>query len=81
MKRAVLWLLTIALSVLPQREVIASLEYKERALQVKVKSNTVDAAAMTQIRAALQARKLELSEATPGAWQIRVATATGAARQ
>ena len=74
-----------ALSVLPQREVIASLEYKERALQVKVKPNTVDAAAMTQIRAALQARKLELSEPTPGAWQIRVATATatatGAARQ
>lgn len=70
-----------ALSVLPQREVIASLEYKERALQVKVKPNMVDAAAMTQIRAALQARKLELAEATPGTWQIRVATATGAAKQ
>ena len=68
-----------ALSVLPQREVIASLDYRERALQVKVKPNTVDAAAMTQIRGALQARKLELTEANPGTWQIRVAS-TGAAK-
>nr|WP_315400381.1 type II secretion system protein GspL [uncultured Duganella sp.] len=69
-----------ALGVLPQREVIASLDYRERALQVKVKPNTVDAAAMAQIRAALQARKLELSEATPGTWQIRVATGAGGAK-
>ena len=60
-----------ALSVLPRRDVIATLEYRERALQVKVKPNTVDAAAMAQIRSALQARKLELSEANPGTWQIR----------
>jgi general secretion pathway protein L len=63
-----------ALSVLPKRDVIASLDYRERALQVKVKPNTVDAAAMTQIRSALQARKLELTEANPGTWQIRVAS-------
>ena len=67
-----------ALSVLPQREVIASLDYRERALQVKVKPNTVDAAAMAQIRAALRARRLELSEANPGTWQISVAS--GAAK-
>jgi len=64
-----------ALSVLPKRDVIASLDYRERALQAKVKPNTVDAAAMAQIRAALQARKLELTEANPGTWQIRVASA------
>ena len=68
-----------ALSVLPRRDVIASLDYRERALQAKVKPNTVDAAAMAQIRAALQARKLELTEANPGTWQIRVASA-GAAK-
>jgi general secretion pathway protein L len=69
-----------ALSVLPKRDVIASLDYRERALQVKVKPNTVDAAAMTQIRSALQARKLELTEANPGTWQIRVAS-TGPANR
>ena len=69
-----------ALSVLPKRDVIASLDYRERALQVKVKPNTVDAAAMTQIRSALQARKLELSEANPGTWQIRVASTSAANR-
>nr|WP_315220383.1 type II secretion system protein GspL [uncultured Duganella sp.] len=69
-----------ALSVLPKRDVIASLDYRERALQVKVKPNTVDAAAMTQIRAALQARKLELSEANPGTWQIRVASTSAGNR-
>lgn len=69
-----------ALSVLPQREVIATLDYRERTLQAKVKPNTVDAAAMTQIRAALQARKLELTEANPGTWQIRVASAGAANR-
>ncbi|USX27302.1 type II secretion system protein GspL [Oxalobacteraceae bacterium OTU3CINTB1] len=67
-----------ALSVLPKRDVIATLDYRERALQAKVKPNTVDAAAMTQIRAALQARKLELTEANPGTWQIRVASTGGA---
>ena len=67
-----------ALSVLPKRDVIATLDYRERALQVKVKPNTVDAAAMTQIRAALRARKLELSDDNPGIWQIRVASGAAA---
>jgi general secretion pathway protein L len=66
-----------ALGVLPRKDVIASLEYRERALQVKVKPNMVDAAAMGQIKAALANRKLELAEATPGTWQIRPATGTG----
>jgi general secretion pathway protein L len=60
-----------ALSLLPQKDIIATLDYKERALQVKVKPNTVDAAALAQLRSALEGRKLELSETSPGAWQIR----------
>jgi len=62
---------------LPQKDVVASLEYRDRALQVKVKPNTVDAAALSQIKAALAARKLDLTEATPGAWQIRLAGSGG----
>lgn len=67
-----------ALNGLPNRNIIASLEYRERALQVKIKPNTVDAAAMGQIRAALAARKLDLSEAAPGVWKIRVGTGSKA---
>ncbi|MET0266436.1 MAG: type II secretion system protein GspL [Duganella sp.] len=63
-----------ALGSLPRRDVVASIDYRERALQVKVKPNTVDAAAMAQLRTALQARRLELSETTPGTWQIRRVT-------
>jgi len=66
-----------AINALPRKDVIASLDYKERALQVKVKPNTVDAAAMAQLRSALEGRKLELSETTPGTWQIRPAAGAG----
>ena len=59
------------LATLPRRDVVASIDYRERALQVKVKPNMVDGAAMAQVRAALEARQLELSETTPGTWQIR----------
>lgn len=58
---------------LPQKDIVASLEYRDRALQVKVKPNTVDAAGVGQIKAALAARKLDLTESGPGAWQIRLA--------
>jgi general secretion pathway protein L len=66
-----------ALNVLPRKDIIASLDYKERALLVKVKPNTVDAAAMAQLRSALTGRKLDLSETGPGAWQIRPASDGG----
>lgn len=67
-----------ALANLPNKNIVATLEYRERALQVKIKPNTVDAAAMGQIRAALAARKLDLSEAAPGVWKIRVGTGSKA---
>lgn len=63
-----------ALAALPRRDVVASIDYREHALQVRVKPNTVDGAAMAQLRAALTARRLELSETTPGTWQIRRVT-------
>jgi general secretion pathway protein L len=66
-----------ALSALPRKDVIAVLEYRDRALQVKVKPNTVDGPAVGQIKAALAARKLELVETTPGAWQVRLAASGG----
>jgi general secretion pathway protein L len=59
-----------ALSVLPRRDIIATLEYKDHALVVKVKPNTVDAAAVAQLRSALTGRKLDLQEPTPGSWKI-----------
>jgi general secretion pathway protein L len=59
-----------ALSVLPRKDVIATLEYKDHALLVKVKPNTVDAAAMQQLRDALAGRKLGMQEPTPGTWKI-----------
>jgi general secretion pathway protein L len=67
-----------ALGSLPNKNIVATLEYRERALQVKIKPNMVDAAAMGQIRAALAARKLDLSEAAPGVWKIRVGTGSKA---
>ena len=59
---------------LPQKDIVAALEYRDRALQVKVKPNMVDAAGVGQIKAALAARKLDLTESGPGAWQIRLAS-------
>ena len=58
---------------LPNKDIIATLEYRDRGLLVKAKPNTVDAAAMGQLKAALAAHKLELTESQPGAWQIHVA--------
>lgn len=66
-----------ALGALPRKDIIATLEYRERALQIKVKPNTVDSGTLAQLRSALAARKLDLSETNPGAWQIRPASGAG----
>jgi general secretion pathway protein L len=50
---------------------IASIEYRERALSVKVKPETVDPGMAAQLRRALSARKLSLDETAPGNWVIR----------
>jgi general secretion pathway protein L len=55
---------------------IASMEFRERALTVRVKPETVDPASTSQLRAALGARNLSLEETPPATWVIR---STGAA--
>lgn len=50
---------------------IASIEYRERALSVKVKPETVDPGLTGQLRTALAARNMSLDEAAPGSWVIR----------
>ncbi|GJJ05483.1 hypothetical protein RugamoR64_60210 [Duganella rhizosphaerae] len=66
-----------ALGVLPRKDIIATLEYREHALQMKVKPNTVDTGTLAQLRSALAARKLDLSEDRPGTWQIRPLSGMG----
>jgi general secretion pathway protein L len=56
---------------------IASMEFRERALTVRVKPETVDPATTGQLRAALGARRLTLEESAPATWVIR---STGAAQ-
>lgn len=50
---------------------IASIEYRERALSVKVKPETVDPGMAAQLRGVLAERKLSLQETAPGNWVIR----------
>jgi general secretion pathway protein L len=50
---------------------IASIEYRERALSVKVKPDTVDPGLTGQLRTALAARNMSLDETAPGSWEIR----------
>jgi general secretion pathway protein L len=56
---------------LPRQPGIASIEYRERALSVKVKPETVDPGLTGQLRTALAARNMRLEETTPGSWVIR----------
>jgi general secretion pathway protein L len=50
---------------------ITSIEYRERALSVKVKPETVDPGFVGQLRTNLSARGLALEESAPGNWVIR----------
>jgi general secretion pathway protein L len=60
-----------ALQMLPRRDVVAGLEYRDRALTVKLKPNTVDANALAQVQAQLAPRRLSLKETGAGVWQLR----------
>jgi general secretion pathway protein L len=60
-----------AMRALPRQPVIASLEFRERALTVKFKPDTIDPSMTDQLKTALVARKLALSEAAAGSWQLR----------
>ena len=61
---------------LPQPPAIASLDYREKVLNIKLKPGAVDPAQVSQLKAALAARKLALSDAGPGLLQIRTAGGT-----
>ena len=50
---------------------IASMEFSERTLTVRVKPETVDPASTGQLRTALVARGLSLEETAPASWAIR----------
>ncbi len=52
---------------------ISSIEYKERALRVRVKPETVDPASLRQLQAAMSARNLSLQESAPNDWVVRSA--------
>jgi general secretion pathway protein L len=60
-----------ALATLPRRDIIAALEYRDRTLTVKLKPETTDANARTQVQAVLANRQLSLTESAPGVWQVR----------
>jgi general secretion pathway protein L len=56
---------------LPRPPGIASMEYRERALSLKVKPETVDPASTKQLQAALSARNISLQETAPATWLVR----------
>lgn len=56
---------------LPQPLAIASLEYREKVLNVKLKPGAVDPSQVKQMQGALATRKLAMTEAGAGLWQIR----------
>jgi general secretion pathway protein L len=56
---------------LPRPPGIASMEYRERGLSLKVKPETVDPASTNQLKLALQARNISLQETAPGSWVVR----------
>jgi general secretion pathway protein L len=60
-----------AVRALPRQPSIASLEYREQAMTIKLKPETTDAAMIGQLQPALAARGLELKETAPAAWQLR----------
>jgi general secretion pathway protein L len=65
-----------AVRALGRQPGIASIEYRERVLSIKVKPETVDPAVTSQLKAALAARNLSLEETAPAAWVIRSTGAT-----
>jgi general secretion pathway protein L len=60
-----------AARVLPRPLGLASLDYREHALTVKVKPESADPGALDMLRKALAARSLSLTETAPATWQIR----------
>lgn len=68
-----------ALRSLPTPPAIASMEYRERVLTVRVKPETADPGAVNAIKAALAPRNLSLEATTGATWVIRSGAAAPAA--
>jgi general secretion pathway protein L len=66
-----------AIRALQRQPVVASIEYRERALTIKVKAESVDPGLTNEVKAALAARGLSLQETGPAIWLVR---STGAAQ-
>ena len=60
-----------AMRAIGRNEAIASLEFRERALTVKLKPEALDPALANQVKGPLEARGLGLTETAPGIWQVR----------
>jgi general secretion pathway protein L len=60
-----------AVRALPRPVAVASLDYRERALSVKVKPESADPGVVATLGSALAGRGLGLTEAAPATWQIR----------
>ena len=60
-----------AARALPRPVAVASLDYRERALSVKIKPESVDPGVVATFNAALAGRGLGLTEAAPASWQVR----------
>lgn len=60
-----------ALAATGKRDVVASMEYRDRSLVIKLKPNAADAATLQQLQGALSARGLQLAETAAGVWQLR----------
>ena len=60
-----------AARALPRPLGLASLDYREHALTVKVKPESADPGALDMVRKALAVRNLSLTETAPATWQIR----------
>jgi general secretion pathway protein L len=60
-----------ALATLGRPVGIASIEYRERALNVKVKPDTADPSVVSRLKTAMAARGMSLEEAGPAAWIVR----------
>jgi general secretion pathway protein L len=60
-----------AVQVLPRHDIVAALDYRDRALVVKLKPDSVDAAALGKVQARLAQRSLQLSETGAGIWTLR----------
>ncbi|MES2741106.1 MAG: type II secretion system protein GspL [Pseudomonadota bacterium] len=63
-----------ALNAVQGKGAIVSLAYRDRTLTVKIKPDRIDGNALTQIKSALAARHLSLTESGSDSWQIRATT-------